>query len=86
MGLSWLVVWILPHFNIIPELPDYEQFWLLMLLGALIYLPVTLFTKPENMDHLVKYYVMSRPIGWWAPVKREAEKRGLLKQKMGELK
>jgi hypothetical protein len=44
----------------------------------LIYIPVTLFTKPDNMDHLVKYYVMSRPIGWWGPVKRKAEELGLL--------
>jgi SSS family solute:Na+ symporter len=83
LGLSWLVVWILPHFDILPELPDYQQFWLLMFLGALVYFPVTLFTKPENMDHLVKYYVMSRPIGWWGPVKREAEKRGLLDEIKG---
>ncbi len=80
LGLAWLVVWILPHFEIIPALPDYQQFWLLMLLGALIYMPVTLLTKPENIDHLVKYYVMSRPIGWWAPVRKEAEKRGLLQE------
>jgi SSS family solute:Na+ symporter len=80
LGLSWLVVWILPEFGIIPDLLDYEQFWLLMLLGALVYLPVTLLTEPENMDHLVKYYVMSRPIGWWEPVRREAERRGLLEK------
>ncbi|TFG95151.1 MAG: sodium:solute symporter [Calditrichales bacterium] len=78
LGMSWLVVWILPAFGLLPELPDYQQFWLLMILGALVYLPVTFLTKPENMDHLVKYYVMSRPIGWWAPVRREAEARGLL--------
>ena len=78
LGLSWLVVWILPHFDIIPALPDYQQFWLLMILGALIYIPVTLITKPENMDHLVKYYAMSRPIGWWGPVKKRAEELGLL--------
>ena len=30
------------------------------------------------MDHLVKYYVMSRPIGWWGPVRKEAEARGLV--------
>jgi SSS family solute:Na+ symporter len=78
LGLSWLVVWILPEYGVLPNLADYQQFWLLMILGALIYLPVTLLTEPENMDHLVKYYVMSRPIGWWAPVRREAEKRGLL--------
>lgn len=78
LGLSWLVVWILPAFGVIPDLPDYLQFWSLMLLTALVYIPVTYFTKPENMDHLVRYYVMSRPIGFWGPVRREAEKRGLL--------
>jgi len=36
-------------------------------------------TKPENMDHLVAYYVMSRPIGFWGPVRAEAIKQGLIK-------
>jgi len=78
LGLSWLVVWVLPSFGVIPELPDYQQFWVLMVLGALIYLPITFLTKPDDMDHLVRYYVMSRPIGFWGPVRREAERRGLL--------
>jgi len=78
LGLSWLVVWVLPQFGVIPSLPDYLQFWSLMVLNALIYLPVTFLTKSENMDHLVKYYVMSRPIGWWGPVRKEAMQRGLL--------
>ena len=78
LGLSWLIVWILPSFGIIPELPDYLQFWILIVLNALIYLPVTFTTKPENMDHLVAYYVMSRPIGFWGPVKREAQRQGLI--------
>lgn len=76
--LSWLVVWVLPGFGILPQLKDYEQFWLLMLLGALVFIPVTLMTRPENMERLVKFYVMTRPIGWWGPVKREAIKRGLI--------
>ncbi|MDH5714689.1 MAG: Na+:solute symporter [Candidatus Aminicenantes bacterium] len=79
LGLSWLVVWVLPAFKVIPVLPDYQQFWLMMLLGALIYIPITFLTPPEDMEKLVKYYVMSRPVGWWEPVRREAEKRGLLK-------
>mgnify|MGYP000251930422 CR=1 FL=1 len=78
LGLSWLVVWILPEFNIIPEMPDHIKFWIMMALGALIYIPITFLTKPENMDHLVKYYVMSRPLGWWKPVHDEAVKRGML--------
>jgi len=80
LGLSWLVVWILPRFGLVPELPDYMQFWILIVLNALIYLPVTFLTKSENMDHLVSYYVMSRPIGFWGPVKREAVKQGLLRE------
>ena len=79
LGLSWLVVWILPHFGVIPELPDYLQFWVLIVLNAMIYLPVTFLTKPENMDHLVAFYVMSRPIGFWGPVRAEAIKQGLIK-------
>ena len=79
LGMSWLVVWILPHYGVLPALPDYQQFWLLMVLGFLIYFPVTLITKPDDMNHLVRYYVQSRPIGWWGPVRLEAEKRGLLK-------
>ena len=78
LGLSWLVVWVLPEFHLLPVLPDYLQFWIMMILGGMIYLPVTFLTKPEDMDRLVKYYVMSRPLGWWKPVREEAIKRGLL--------
>lgn len=80
LGLSWLAVWVLPAFGIIPALPDYLQFWTLMVLTAFIYLPITYLTKPEDMDHLVKYYVMCRPLGFWGPVRREAENRGLLEK------
>ena len=86
LGLSWLVVWILPEFNIIPEMPDHIKFWIMMILGALIYIPITFITKPENMDRLVKYYVMSRPLGWWKPVREEAIKRGLIDPKTLMLK
>jgi Na+/proline symporter len=78
LGVSWLVVWVLPAFGVFPPLPDYLQFWLLMALGALVFVPATLLTRPEPMDHLVKYYVMTRPLGWWGPVHREAEARGLI--------
>ncbi|MBU8872047.1 MAG: Na+:solute symporter [Gemmatimonadales bacterium] len=80
LGVSWLVVWILPAFGVIPKLPDHINFWLLMALGALIFVPVTLATKPEKMDHLVRYYVMTRPLGWWEPVHREAVRRGLIEE------
>ena len=83
LGLSWLVVWVLPEFRLIPDLPDYLQFWIMMVLGALIYLPITFLTKPEDMDRLVKYYVMSRPLGWWKPVRLEVERRGLVALEVG---
>jgi hypothetical protein len=78
LGVAWLVVWILPAFGVFPPLPDYLQFWLLMALGAAVFFPATLMTKPENMDHLVKYYLQTRPLGWWGPVHREAVRRGLI--------
>ncbi|MEJ2720840.1 MAG: sodium:solute symporter [bacterium] len=78
LGVSWLVVWVLPEFGVIPKLPDHLQFWLLLALGAVVFVPVTLLTRPENMDRLVRYYVMTRPIGWWGPVHREAVERGLI--------
>jgi Na+/proline symporter len=80
LGVSWLVVWVLPAFGVIPKLPDHLQFWLLLALGAVVFVPVTLLTKPEAMDQLVRYYVMTRPIGWWKPVHREAVSRGLIEQ------
>ncbi len=81
LGFSWLVVWILPELGVIPPLPEYQQFWSLMVLGSLVYIPVTFLTKPESMEHLVKYYVMARPIGWWGPVRREAIRQGLINVK-----
>jgi Na+/proline symporter len=80
LGLSWLVVWILPRFGIVPELPDYVQFWILIILNAMIYIPVTYLTKPEDMNHLVRFYVMSRPIGIWGPVRKEAIRQGLINE------
>jgi hypothetical protein len=61
-----------------PKLPDYLQFWMLMGLGALIFVPATLLTRAEDMDRLVRYYVMTRPLGWWGPVHAEAVRRGLI--------
>ncbi len=78
LGISGLVVWILPEFGIIPVLPDYLQFWILMALGAAVFIPVVYLTPAEDMEHLVQYYVRARPAGWWKPVREEAERRGLL--------
>lgn len=78
LGMSWLVVWVLPAYGVIPVLPDYLQFWTLLGLGLIVFLPVTLLTKPEDMGHLARFYAMTRPVGWWGPVRREAIRRGLM--------
>jgi hypothetical protein len=78
LGVSWLVVWVLPAYGVIPQLQDHEQFWTLMALGAVVFLPATLLTPAEPLDRLVRYYVMTRPLGWWGPVHREAVRRGLI--------
>ncbi len=80
LGVAWLVVWILPAFGVIPPLPEHLQFWLLMGLGALVFLPATLLTRPEPTDRLIDYYVMTRPIGWWGPIRAEAAARGLIEE------
>ena len=36
--------------------------------------------KPTDMDVLVKFYAKIQPFGFWGPVRREAEKRGLVKR------
>jgi hypothetical protein len=76
--MSWLVVWVLPALGVIPKLPDYHQFWMLAVLVAVVYLPIVFLTKADDMDHLVRYYVMARPFGFWGPVRRLAIERGLI--------
>jgi Na+/proline symporter len=76
--MSWLVVWVLPALGVLPELPNWVNFWLLAGLVALVYIPVTFLTAPDDRDHLVRYYVMARPLGWWEPVRAEAIRRGLI--------
>lgn len=75
LGLSWLVVWVLPAYGVLPDLHESYQFWLLMGLSAFVFVPVTLLTKPERMDRLVAFYDAARPVGWWGPVRREWERR-----------
>jgi SSS family solute:Na+ symporter len=78
--MSWLVVWVLPALGVIPKLPDYQQFWMLAILVAVVYLPIMFLTRADDMDHLVHYYVAARPCGFWGPVRREAINRGLIKE------
>jgi Na+/proline symporter len=76
--MSWLVVWVLPEIGVLPELPNWLAFWLLAALVSLVYLPVTFLTAPDDREHLIRYYVQARPLGFWGPIRTEAERRGLL--------
>ncbi|MCP4659109.1 MAG: hypothetical protein GY856_27180, partial [bacterium] len=76
--MSWLVVFVLPAVGVFPELPNWLNFWLLAALVGVVYIPVCFLTKPDDMDHLVEYYVQARPAGLWGPVRREAIRRGLI--------
>ncbi|MGA7617344.1 MAG: sodium:solute symporter [Thermoanaerobaculia bacterium] len=86
LAMSWLVVFVLPALGILPELPDWLNFWLLAFLVSLVYVPVCFLTKPDDMDHLVEYYVQARPAGWWAPVRKEAIRRGMMTPEISERK
>jgi hypothetical protein len=79
--MSWLVVFVLPALGVLPQLPDWVNFWLLATLVGLVYVPVCFLTKPDDLDHLVRYYVQARPAGFWGPVRREAVRRGLIPDK-----
>lgn len=78
IGVGWLVVWILPGAGIIPKLPQWASIWAIVGITAAIYIPVALLTKPDDIQHLAKFYAMTRPIGFWGPVRKEAERLGLL--------
>jgi SSS family solute:Na+ symporter len=49
-----------------------------VVLVALVYVPVTFLTEPDERPHLIKYYVMARPLGFWGPVRRDAVRLGLV--------
>jgi Na+/proline symporter len=82
LAASWLVVFVLPALGVLPQLPDWLNFWLLAILVSLIYFPVCFLTKPDDLDHLVAYYVQARPAGWWKPIHDEAVRRGLISEEI----
>jgi Na+/proline symporter len=81
--MSWLVVWVLPELGLLPELPNWANFWLLAVLVSLVYLPVTFLTKPDDRQHLVEYYVRARPLGFWGPIRTAAIQQGFLETSDG---
>jgi len=48
--------------------------------SIVVWVTVTLLTPPEDLEHLRRFYLRTRPGGWWGPVKAglpAAERRGM---------
>ena len=72
LAISWLIVWILPSLGIGTGMTQEWQFWWAMILCLPIYLFFTYITKPEDKEKLAIYYAMTRPPGFWKPIKKLA--------------
>jgi len=62
-------------------LADLAQYWtILFLMGASLTATVLIsfLTKPADHETLIRFYAKVRPFGLWGPVRREAERRGLV--------
>lgn len=74
MPLAW-VIWfgvgdVIPAFH---ERPYWQSFAILFGTGWTAILAATLFTRPESMDVLERFYRKVRPPGFWGPVARSVE-------------
>ena len=64
-----------PTFRLfVPGAIDIYMFPLTLLISMYASVLGTLFTKPESMEILKKFYKQTRPWGFWGPVKREVIK------------
>jgi predicted transcriptional regulator len=54
------------------------QFWWSMILCLPIYLFFTYITRPEDKEKLAIYYAMTRPPGFWKPIKAFAIEKGYI--------
>ncbi len=54
------------------------QALLTMVLGTLVWVIVTLCTRPEDMETLKEFYLRARPMGYWRPVRRALIEEGRL--------
>jgi len=72
LAISWLIVWILPSVGIGVGMTQEWQFWWAMILCLPIYLFFTYITKPEDKEKLAIYYAMTRPPGFWKPIRAYA--------------
>jgi Na+/proline symporter len=80
LAISWIIVWVLPALGIGTNLAQQWQFWLSMILCLPIYIICTFLTKPEKKEHLAIFYAITRPLGFWGHIKKEALARGFIKE------
>jgi Na+/proline symporter len=56
---------------LIPGMPEWEQFAIIGSLSFLGTIAGSLLTAPTSMEVLKKFYRMTRPFGWWRPLRKE---------------
>jgi Na+/proline symporter len=78
LAVSWFIVWILPAMGFTTGLSQEYQFWLIMSLCLPIYIICTYITKPEDKEKLAIYYAMTRPPGFWKPIRKVAMEQGYI--------
>ena len=78
LAISWLIVWILPSIGIGSNMLQEWQFWWAMILCLPIYMLFTFITKPQDKERLAVYYAITRPPGFWGPIKEVAIAKGYI--------
>lgn len=78
LAVSWFIVWILPAMGFTTVISQEHQFWLIMSLCLPIYIICTYMTKPENKEKLAIYYAMTKPPGFWKPIRKIALENGYI--------
>jgi len=63
--------WWLDHYPV--------QYTLTIIFSTVVWIAVTLLTRPVSMKHLVEFYQRVRPAGWWRPVADAAGRADYLK-------
>lgn len=63
------------------DLPQPATILLLMAGSLAVTVLITFRTKPADRETLIRFYTKVRPFGLWGPVRREAERRGLVPKK-----
>jgi SSS family solute:Na+ symporter len=79
---------VVPAFGDLNRFPFWAGFSIIFVLGWIAILLATLFTRPESMEVLRRFYRDVRPIGFWGPVEAELpayERASIRKRGLAEL-